>query len=102
MILWENLIDADVNIFLVPHNSVRVSNELGAGNHRQAKISVIVVSITSIAIGIVACLVVVTTRDWFPYLFTTSDLVAKETTRLSVLLALTVLLNSLQPVLSGK
>jgi len=97
----ENVIDADDDIFLV-HNSVRVSNELGAGNYRQAKISVIVVSITSVVIGFAVFILVLATRDWFPYLFTASDPVAKETTRLSVMLACTVLLNSLQPVLSGK
>ncbi|KAG8654694.1 protein DETOXIFICATION 33 [Manihot esculenta] len=81
--------------------SVRVSNELGAGNARLAKYSVIVVSVTSIAIGVICMAVVFATRDYFPYLFTTSEAVAKETTRLSILLGITVLLNSLQPVLSG-
>jgi MATE family multidrug resistance protein len=42
------------------------------------------------------------TRDYFPYLFTSSEAVAVETTKLAVLLGITVLLNSLQPVLSGK
>jgi hypothetical protein len=83
-------------------NSVRVSNELGAGNFRAAKFAVIVVSITSIAIGVVCMIVVFATRDYFPYLFTTSEAVAVETTKLAVLLGITVLLNSLQPVLSGK
>jgi len=96
-----NVIDADDNIFLV-HNSVRVSNELGAGNYRQAKISVIVVSITSVVISFAVFIVVLATRDSFPYLFTASDPVAQETTRLSFMLACTVLLNGLQPVLSGK
>lgn len=82
-------------------NSVRVSNELGAGDFRAAKFSVIVVSITSIAIGVIALIVVLTTRDYFPQLFTSSDAVAKETTKLAALLGVTVLLNSLQPVLSG-
>ncbi|KAK4390637.1 protein DETOXIFICATION 33 [Sesamum angolense] len=40
-------------------------------------------------------------QNVFPYLFTNSEAVAKETTRLSILLAVTVLLNGLQPVLSG-
>jgi MATE family multidrug resistance protein len=83
-------------------NSVRVSNELGAGNARTAKFAVIVVSITSIAIGVVCMAVVYATRDYFPYLFTSSEAVAEETTKLAVLLGITVLLNSLQPVLSGK
>lgn len=82
-------------------NSVRVSNELGAGNFTAAKFAVLVVSITSVSIGVVAMIVVLTTRDYFPYLFTSSVAVAKETTKLASLLAVTVLLNSLQPVLSG-
>ena len=80
---------------------MRVSNELGAGNARAAKFSVVVVSITTILIGVVCMVTVLATKDFFPYLFTNSDAVAKETTRLSTLLALTVLLNGLQPVLSG-
>ena len=80
---------------------MRVANELGAGNARAAKFSVVVVSMTTILIGVVCMAVVLATKDSFPYLFTSSDAVAKETTRLSTLLALTVLLNGLQPVLSG-
>jgi MATE family multidrug resistance protein len=83
-------------------NSVRVSNELGAGDFKAAKFSVIVVSLTSIFIGVVAMIIVLTTRDYFPQLFTSSEAVAEETTKLAVLLGFTVLLNSLQPVLSGK
>lgn len=81
--------------------SVRVANELGAGNAKAAKFSVVVVSITTILIGVVCMVVVLATKDFFPYFFTNSEAVAKETTRLSTLLALTVLLNGLQPVLSG-
>ena len=80
---------------------MRVSNELGAGNARAAKFSVLVVSLTSMAIGVVCMVLVLAARDYFPHLFTTSDAVAKETTRLAILLGFTVLLNSLQPVLSG-
>ncbi|KAL2498338.1 MATE efflux family protein [Abeliophyllum distichum] len=94
---WEAMISIGFNAAI----SVRVSNELGAGNARAAKFSVIVVSITSMLIGVVCMAVVLSTRDYFPYLFTNSDAVAKEVTRLAILLGLTVLLNSLQPVLSG-
>ena len=80
---------------------MRVSNELGAGNYRAAKFSVKVVSVTSVSIGVICMILVVATRDYFPYLFTSSEAVVKETTKLSILLAITVLLNSLQPVLSG-
>jgi len=81
--------------------SVRVSNELGAGDFKAARFSVWVVSITSVAIGVVVMIVVLSTKDYFPYLFTTSSAVAHETTKLAALLGVTVLLNSLQPVLSG-
>ncbi|EEF52516.1 protein DETOXIFICATION 33 [Ricinus communis] len=94
---WDAMIALGFNAAI----SVRVSNELGAGNSRRAKYSVKVVSVTSISIGVVCMALVFATRDYFPYLFTTSDAVAKETTKLAVLLGITVLLNSLQPVLSG-
>ncbi|KAM7280256.1 hypothetical protein ACFE04_007390 [Oxalis oulophora] len=80
---------------------VRVSNELGAGNAPAAKFSVAVVSVTSIAIGLISMIVVLATRDFFPTLFTGSEEVTRATTKLSILLAFSVLLNSLGPVLSG-
>ncbi|XP_020235448.1 protein DETOXIFICATION 33 [Cajanus cajan] len=94
---WDAMIAIGFNAAI----SVRVSNELGAGNFRAAKFSVWVVSITSVSIGIVAMIIVLATRGYFPYLFTTSVAVAKETTMLAALLGVTVLLNSLQMVLSG-
>ncbi|KAA8528605.1 hypothetical protein F0562_035960 [Nyssa sinensis] len=94
---WDAMIALGFNAAI----SVRVSNELGAGNARAAKFAVIVVSITSVSIGVVCMAVVFATRDYFPYLFTTSVAVAVETTKLAILLGITVLLNSLQPVLSG-
>lgn len=81
---------------------MRVSNELGAGNAQTAKFAVVVVSLTSMAIGVVCMAVVFATRDYFPYLFTNSEAVAAETTKLAILLGFSVLLNSLQPVLSGE
>ncbi|RHN77406.1 putative multi antimicrobial extrusion protein [Medicago truncatula] len=94
---WDMMIALGFNVAI----SVRVSNELGAGDFRAAKFSVIVVSLTSISIGVVAMIIVLTTRDYFPQLFTSSYEVAEETTKLAALLSITVLLNSLQPVLSG-
>ncbi|KAH1204141.1 Protein DETOXIFICATION 33 [Glycine max] len=94
---WDAMIAIGFNAAI----SVRVSNELGAGDFKAAKFSVWVVSITSVSIGVVVMIGVLLTKDYFPYLFTTSVPVANETTRLSALLAVTVLLNSLQPVLSG-
>ncbi|CAN0922122.1 Protein DETOXIFICATION 33 [Linum grandiflorum] len=94
---WDAMIAIGFNAAI----SVRVSNELGAGNARAAKLSVVVVSTTSIVIGVICMIVVFATRGSFPELFTNSEAVAEETRRLATLLAFTVLLNSLQPVLSG-
>ncbi|CAN1273609.1 Protein DETOXIFICATION 33 [Linum perenne] len=94
---WDAMIAIGFNAAI----SVRVSNELGAGNARAAKFSVIVVSATSIVIGVICMIVVFTTKGSFPELFTSSEAVAEETRKLAGLLAITVLLNSLQPVLSG-
>ncbi|XP_042509533.1 protein DETOXIFICATION 33-like [Macadamia integrifolia] len=94
---WDFMIALGFNAAI----SVRVSNELGAGKPGAAKFSVLVVSTTSIAIGLVCMALVLGTRDHFPYLFSNSAEVRKEVTNLAPLLATTVLLNSLQPVLSG-
>ncbi|XP_061346440.1 protein DETOXIFICATION 33 [Gastrolobium bilobum] len=94
---WDAMIAIGFNAGI----SVRVSNELGAGNFGAARFAVWVVSITSVSVGVVVMIVVLATRDYFPYLFTSSVAVAKETTKLAALLGATVLLNSLQPVLSG-
>ncbi|XLT26364.1 hypothetical protein HN873_057656 [Arachis hypogaea] len=94
---WDAMIAIGFNAAI----SVRVSNELGGGDFNAARFAVWVVSITSVSIGVIIMIIVLTTRDYFPYLFTTSVAVAKETTKLASLLGVTVLLNSLQPVLSG-
>ncbi|KAL9330546.1 hypothetical protein ACSQ67_000156 [Phaseolus vulgaris] len=94
---WDAMIAIGFNAAI----SVRVSNELGAGDFKAARFSVWVVSITSVAIGVVAMIVVLSTKDYFPFLFTSTTAVAIETTKLAGLLGITVLLNSLQPVLSG-
>nr|GMD94561.1 protein DETOXIFICATION 33 [Ipomoea batatas] len=82
---WDAMISIGFNAAI----SVRVSNELGAGNPSIAKFAVLVVSITSVAIGAVGMAVVLATKNIFPPLFTNSDAVAKETTKLAVLLAWT-------------
>ncbi|PSS31370.1 Protein DETOXIFICATION like [Actinidia chinensis var. chinensis] len=94
---WDAMIAIGFNAAI----SVRVSNELGAGNARTAKFAVVVVSVTSVAIGVVCTAVVLATRDYFPYLFTNSVAVAEETTKLAILLGVSVFVSGLQPVLSG-
>ncbi|KAK1667318.1 hypothetical protein QYE76_055477 [Lolium multiflorum] len=81
--------------------SVRVANELGAKHPKAAKFSVVVAVITSVAVGLIFTLVTLVARKQLPRLFTSDDLLVKETTKLGYLLAATISLNSIQPVLSG-
>ncbi|KAK9289336.1 hypothetical protein L1049_007491 [Liquidambar formosana] len=81
--------------------SVRVSNELGRGSARAAKFSIVMTVITSFAIGFVLFLLFLFLRGSLAYIFTTSREVAQAVAGLSPLLACSLLLNSVQPVLSG-
>ncbi|PUZ42464.1 hypothetical protein GQ55_9G584700 [Panicum hallii var. hallii] len=80
---------------------VRVANELGAGNGRGARFATIVSSITSLVIGLFFWVLIMGLHNKFAIIFTSSSVVLDAVDHLSVLLAFTVLLNSIQPVLSG-
>ncbi|KAJ1389238.1 Multi antimicrobial extrusion protein [Sesbania bispinosa] len=81
--------------------SVRVSNELGAKNPKSAAFSVVVVTVISFIISVIAALVVLAVRDVISYAFTGGEEVAAAVSDLCPLLALSILLNGVQPVLSG-
>uniref|UniRef100_A0A5B6YX14 Protein DETOXIFICATION n=1 Tax=Davidia involucrata TaxID=16924 RepID=A0A5B6YX14_DAVIN len=80
---------------------VRVANELGAGNGNAAKFATIVSVVQSTIIGILFCALIMIFHDKFGYMFTSSTDVLEAVNQLSYLLAFTILLNSVQPVLSG-
>ncbi|XP_022950622.1 protein DETOXIFICATION 27-like isoform X1 [Cucurbita moschata] len=80
---------------------VRVANELGAGNGEGAKFATIVSSATSLIIGLVFCCLIVIFHNSFGLIFSPSAVVLQEVDKLTILLALTILFNSIQPVLSG-
>ncbi|KAJ3676591.1 hypothetical protein LUZ60_004003 [Juncus effusus] len=80
---------------------VRVANELGAGNSKAAKFAIYVVSGTSTFIGLVIFVIFLIFRRELASIFTSSEAVAGAVIDLSPLLAVTLLLNSVQPVLSG-
>ena len=82
--------------------SVRVSNELGAGNPKSAAFSVVVVTVLSVILSVVISLVILLCRDYISYIFTDGEDVAAAVSKLTPLLALTLILNGIQPVLSGK
>ncbi|KAE9600713.1 hypothetical protein Lal_00045761 [Lupinus albus] len=81
--------------------SVRVSNELGAKNPRSASFAVVVVTVISFIISVIAAIIVLLIRDVISYLFTEGEEVAAAVSDLCPLLALSLILNGIQPVLSG-
>ncbi|CAI0377153.1 unnamed protein product [Linum tenue] len=81
--------------------SVRVSNELGAGNHKAAKFSVMVTVTTSTILGLIFAAAVLATKNEFPKLFTSKPEVIHEASKLGYFLAATIFLDSILPVLHG-
>ncbi|CAM8899883.1 unnamed protein product [Rhodiola kirilowii] len=80
---------------------VRVSNELGRGDAKAVKFSIKVVSITSACIGALCSILCLIFGHSFAHLFASDEIVANAVAKLSPYLAFAVLLNSIQPVLSG-
>ncbi|KAH7859583.1 hypothetical protein Vadar_002897 [Vaccinium darrowii] len=81
--------------------SVRVSNELGAGHPKSAAFSVVVVNLVSFITSTVFATAVMVFRDVLSYAFTEGEAVAGAVSDLCPLLAFTLILNGIQPVLSG-
>ncbi|KAF8085201.1 hypothetical protein N665_0676s0014 [Sinapis alba] len=81
--------------------SVRVSNELGAGNPRVAKLSVVVVNITTVLISLLLCVVVLVFRVGLSKAFTSDAEIIVAVSDLFPLLAVSIFLNGVQPILSG-
>ena len=82
--------------------SVRVGNELGAGHPKSAAFSVVVVTLVSFLISVVAAALVLVLRHVISYAFTGGETVAQAVSDLCPVLAITLMLNGIQPVLSGK
>ncbi|KAJ6773914.1 PROTEIN DETOXIFICATION 41 [Salix purpurea] len=81
--------------------SVRVGNELGAGHAKVAKLSVMVVNGTSIIISIIFSAIVLSFKVGLSKLFTSDVEVIAAVSDLTPLLAISVFLNGIQPILSG-
>lgn len=81
--------------------SVRVSNELGAAHPRTAKFSLVVATLASLMIGLVIALILVLARNLYPDLFTNDAGVKELVKQLTPLLAVCIIINNVQPVLSG-
>lgn len=94
---WEAMIFIGINAAI----SVRVSNELGLGRPRATKYAVYATIFQSLLIGIVCMALVLVFRDYFGIIFTSSKDMLEATAKLAYFLGFTMLLNSVQPVISG-
>ncbi|WZZ61055.1 hypothetical protein YC2023_061162 [Brassica napus] len=84
--------------FIYPTQKVvRVSNELGAGNPKSAAFSVIIVNIYSLITSVILAIVILACRDFLSYAFTEGKKVSAAVSDLCPLLALTLVLNGIQP-----
>ncbi|XP_011070016.1 protein DETOXIFICATION 23-like [Sesamum indicum] len=81
--------------------SVRVANELGKGDPEAAKFSIRNIVLISFALGFLLFVFFLFFRERVAHVFTNDHDVVTEVGHLSPLLAFTILLNSIQPVLSG-
>ncbi|CAA6673524.1 unnamed protein product [Spirodela intermedia] len=95
---WEIMVFFGFNAAI----SVRISNELGARRPRAAKFSILVVVISSAIIGVFFMALVLSLRDVYGVPFTNSPVVSRAVSDLAVLFSFTLLLNSVQPVLTGE
>ncbi|KAL7093041.1 hypothetical protein ACP275_11G018400 [Erythranthe tilingii] len=80
---------------------VRIANELGRGDAKAVRYSIKVLITTSVVIGIIFTILCLVFGNQIGYLFTNDVEVANTVSDLSFLLAVSVLLNSIYPVLSG-
>lgn len=78
-----------------------MANELGAGNGKGARFATLVSITLSLMVGLFFTVFIVFLHDQIGSIFSSSEAVLNAVDNLSVLLAFTVLLNSVQPVLSG-
>ncbi|XP_057487210.1 protein DETOXIFICATION 16-like [Actinidia eriantha] len=93
-------------IFRIPYGfgsavSTRVSNELGAGKPKAARLAVQVVVVLAIAEGLLLSLILVATRGVWGYLFTNEDEVVKYIAAIMPVLAVSNFMDGIQGVLSG-
>ncbi|MED6109102.1 Protein DETOXIFICATION 29 [Stylosanthes scabra] len=81
--------------------SVRVSNELGASHPRAAKFSLVVAVVTSFILGLVMSMLLIIFRKQYPSLFSNDAEVKELVMELTPMLAFCIIINNVQPVLSG-
>lgn len=78
-----------------------MSNELGARHPKSASFSVVAVTTLSFLVALVFAILVLIFRYELSYIFTGGTEVSEAVADLSPFLAISILLNGIQPVLSG-
>jgi len=81
--------------------SVRVSNELGAGNPHAARLAVCVVVVIAVIESILVGAVVILIRNIWGYAYSNEEEVVKYAANMMPLLAVTAILDGMAAVLSG-
>ncbi|KAM1471592.1 hypothetical protein FF1_041965 [Malus domestica] len=94
---WEAMLFVGIYIAI----SVRVSNELGSGRPRATKYSIYVTVFQSLLIGILFMTIILITKDDFAMIFTSDKELQQAVSKLAYLLSITMVLNSVQLVISG-
>ncbi|EOA30404.1 hypothetical protein CARUB_v10013529mg [Capsella rubella] len=80
---------------------VRVANELGKGDAYAVRFSIKVILTVSILMGVIFSALCLAFCGQISYLFSNSVEVSDAVNDLSIILAVSILLNSIQPILSG-
>ncbi|XP_074264963.1 protein DETOXIFICATION 34-like [Silene latifolia] len=94
---WEGVFFLGINAAI----SVRVANELGSGHPRTAKFAVAVTIAQSLFIGFLFMCIIMLTKDHFAVIFTNSREMQRAVAHLAYLVGITMVLNSIQPVIAG-
>lgn len=90
-----------LNLHLFHLPSVRVSNELGQGHPVATKYSVYVTVLESLVLGLLFMVIILIAKDHFAVIYTSSKEMQAAVAKLAYLLGITMVLNSVQPVISG-
>lgn len=90
-------------IYYLTHKkcSVRVANELGKGDAEAVRFSIKVVLVVSAVIGVICSALCLAFGGQISYLFSDSHQVSNAVADLSIVLSMSILLNIIQPILSG-
>ncbi|KAL8514034.1 hypothetical protein ACS0TY_013230 [Phlomoides rotata] len=94
---WESMIP----LGLFAATGIRVAYEIGSGNEKSAKFAAKVSVFNSLVIGFVFFLIIIAFPDKIAMIFSSSSSVVSMVEGLAFLLAITILFNCVQPILSG-